>query len=565
MIRINPKRLETAFIRHDTPMLSEVIDKVLSDPDLTSVQRRDIQSGLRRMCEALGLASQDVPADAAWLQPRLARIAPAALGLSNKTWSNIQSNARMGLVRFGVVQTRINRKSDLSPAWRTLWEIVLGSGDKSLPYSLPRFVHFLNRMEVDPENVSDKHVEAFREALAMNEIRRSPEASSRAAARAWNLAARRLPEWPRQRLTVPSRLRTIRIAIEEFPAAFVADLDRYLQNLADPDPLDEGARLMPLRAASIKQYRAMLIRFASELVHAGTAIEEIESLAAVVHPQNAERGIRRMLQRTANKATPGITDMACLLASVGRSHAKLIEADQKLLDRWTVRLSGKSAPGLTRKNRERLRPFDDPALVRRFLLLPEKLFARAESASTPKKAILLREEAIAIAILQALPIRRENLGKIHLEENLHRMGDGRVFLVFHEGRVKNSRAIEFELPRSIVAMIADHVATRVPHACPAGTLWLFPRRDGSEHIGLSNLGTRVKERIEKEMGIKVNMHLFRHIAAKLLLEARPGQYEVVRRLLVLSEVSQALNYYAGFEAGSATRLLADVLEKARKP
>jgi hypothetical protein len=66
------------------------------------------------------------------------------------------------------------------------------------------------------------------------------------------------------------------------------------------------------------------------------------------------------------------------------------------------------------------------------------------------------------------------------------------------------------------------------------------------------------------MGLKVNMHLFRHIAAKLLLEARPGQYEVVRRLLVLSGMSQTLNCYAGFEAGTATRLLAEVLDKARR-
>ena len=144
------------------------------------------------------------------------------------------------------------------------------------------------------------------------------------------------------------------------------------------------------------------------------------------------------------------------------------------------------------------------------------------------------------------------------------MGDGRVFLVFHEASVKNSRAIEFELPPNVVSMIAAHVATRTPYACPAGTLWLFPRRDGSDHICLDHFATRIKTRISKELGLAVNMHLFRHIAAKLLLEARPGQYEVVRRLLTLSGLSHTLNYYAGFEAGSATRLLAEVLDKARR-
>lgn len=564
MIQISPRSLETAFVHSDTPMLSVVIDRVGLDPALTPVQRRDIQSGLRRMCEVIGLPPQEVPADATWLQPRLARIAPAAHGFTNKTWSNILSNARMGLVRFGVVEKRISKKTDLSPPWRTLWDIVLDSGDLTLRIGLARFVYFLNRLGTDPHHVTNLHAEAYRDALIINATRRDPENSWRDAISTWNLAVRRIPEWPRQLVTVQSRMRTIKIDLKKFPSAFVADLERFLQNLANPDPLDEAMRLKPLRPASIKQYRAMLIRFASELVHAGFSLETIDSLAAVVHPQNAERGVRRMLQRTANEATPGIADMVCLLASVGRSHVKLVEADQNVLDRWTVRLSGKSKPGLTRKNRERLRPFDDADIVRRFLLLPEKLFARAESAKTPKMANLLREDAIALAILQELPIRRANVGKINLEANLQRMGDGRVFLAFHEGAVKNSRPIEFELPPDIIAMISAHVATRAPSACPAGTLWLFPRRDGSDHICLDHFGTRIKTRIAKELGLEVNMHLFRHIAAKLLLEARPGQYEVVRRLLSLSGLSHTLNYYAGSDAGSATRILAEVLDTARR-
>jgi hypothetical protein len=427
MIQIDPKHLETAFVRPDTPMLSEVIDKVLSDSDLTPVQRRDIVSGLRRMSEALGLPPQEVPADVTWLQHRIARVAPAALGLSDKTWSNIQSNARAGLVRFGVVEKRISRKADLSPAWRTLWELVLRSGDETLSSGLSRFVYFLSRLGVDPEDVSDAHGDAYLKAVAMNEIRRSPEKSWTMTARSWNLAVRRIPEWPRQLLTVPSRGRTIRIDIEKFPAEFMDDLDRYLHDLGHPDPLDETARLKPLRPASIAQYRTMLLRFASELVHAGMDIAEIDSLAAVVRPQNAERGVRRMLDRTSNKPTPGTADMACLLASVGRNHVKLGASDQKILDRYAIRLSGKSSPGLTAKNRDRLRPFDDPETVRRFLLLPQKLFARAETAKTKGQAIRLREEAIAIGILQALPIRRRNLGTIHLEGSLQRMGDGRVF------------------------------------------------------------------------------------------------------------------------------------------
>ena len=564
MISFKPNDLETVFVRSGTPMLSEVVDQVSADLALTEIQRRDIVSGIRRLCEALGRPPQETPADATWLQPRIARVAPAALKLSAKTWSNIQSNARAGLVRFGVVQKRISRKSDLSPDWLALWDTVLTSGDLTLHTSLSRFVYFLSGLGVAPVDVGDTNCEAYRAALVLNELRRDPDRALAVTTRAWNLAIKRIPEWPRQKLTVPSRQRKICIDLKEFPVGFKEDLERFLHDLEHPDPLDEAAHLKPLRQASIKQYRAMLRRFASELTLAGIDIQEIDGLEVVVRPPNAERALRRMLERASNKPTPGIADMACLIASVGRKHVKLGDADQQILDRMAFRLSGKSAPGLTRKNRERLRVFDDVGTVRRFLRMPDLLFLRAKEASTPRRALLLREEAIAIGILQSLPIRRENLCKIHLEQNLQRMGDGRVFLVFDGSQVKNGRAIEFQLPPLIVGMIDAHVAMRSPQACPAGTPWLFPRRDGGGPIGLSNLATRVKQRIKKELGATVNMHLFRHIAAKLLLEARPGQFEVVRRLLVLSNVSQAINNYAGFEAGTATRVYADVLNKARE-
>lgn len=56
-----------------------------------------------------------IPADPAWLQPRLARFAPAAIGLSAKSWSNVLSDARAALEFFGLAERRIRRKSDLTP------------------------------------------------------------------------------------------------------------------------------------------------------------------------------------------------------------------------------------------------------------------------------------------------------------------------------------------------------------------------------------------------------------------------------------------------------------------
>ena len=118
-------------------------------------------------------------------------------------------------------------------------------------------------MEAPPHAVSLSDLEAYREALILNELSRSPDGAFRSAVSAWNLAVARVPEWPRQTFKLPSRSRRIALPPDAFPDSFGADLARYLDRLANPDPLDPEAPASPLRAVSRAQYRNMILRFAS--------------------------------------------------------------------------------------------------------------------------------------------------------------------------------------------------------------------------------------------------------------------------------------------------------------
>lgn len=80
----------------------------------------------------------------------------------------------------------------------------------------------------------------------------------------------------------------------------------------------------------------------------------------------------------------------------------------------------------------------------------------------------------------------------------------------------------------------------------------------------NTLSRSVFRTIRKRTGLDVNVHLFRHLAAMLYLEARPGEYEAVRRLLGHTQLSRTLNSYAGFEAGTATRLFGDIIDAERQ-
>ncbi len=290
----------------------------------------------------------------------------------------------------------------------------------------------------------------------------------------------------------------------------------------------------------------------------------IRDLAALVRIENAERGLRWMWTQKDKQKTLGTADMANLLRNVARRHVNVDEQHQRHLDKWNDNFAVRQPSGMTAKNRDRLRPLEDPDTLRRLLTLPDRLFERGVRGGDSLTTALEREDAIALAILIYCPIRRKNLFGIHLEHNLQRMGDGRAFLVFEAGEVKNRRRIEFALPSHVVTMIDAHLKSRCPRLCPSGTPWLFAQRDGTAAGNTNYLCTKLKRRIAREIGLTINPHLFRHIAAKIFLEAHPGQYEIVKRLLGHTALSQTLNAYAGFEAGSSVRLFAAVVEKARR-
>lgn len=563
MAYIDPKQLEMAFLPVGTPMVSEVMAQVAEDPDLSHERRRDIQSGLRRVAKALGRPPEEVPAYAPWLQKRLMGFAPASVGLTPKSWSNALSDARAGLVRFGLVERRFSRRDDLSPEWRHLWTVVRGSGDLSL-MPLSSFVYFLNRIGVGPAGVSEADTLAYRDAMVLNSISKSPEVAYRAAVNMWNLAARRIPQWPRQTFALPSRKKTIKFDLAAFPKSFQADLERYVASLEHPDPLDALALTAPLRPASVRTYRTTLLRFASVLVRAEVPIMAIKTLADLVTAEHAELGLRWLLTQTKNAKTRGIAEMAGLLRNVAKRYVRVDDACQKKLDQLDGKLTVKPQSGMTTKNRDRLRPLDNRDTMRGLLLLPERLFERSRVDGDLYRAALAREDALAIAIFLNCPIRRKNMAEVHVEQNLQRPGDGRVFLVFEADDVKNEERIEFELPKSVVTLIDRHLASRSPQLCPSGTPWLFPRRNGSEPVDVNHFAGRIKQRVFKELGLKVNVHLFRHIAAKIWLDANPGHYEALRRLLGHKVLSQTINAYAGFEAGTATRLFGETVERAKR-
>jgi integrase len=82
--------------------------------------------------------------------------------------------------------------------------------------------------------------------------------------------------------------------------------------------------------------------------------------------------------------------------------------------------------------------------------------------------------------------------------------------------------------------------------------WLFPS-DSDRPKSRLGLGTQISAFLRRKCGLRINPHLFRHIAAKLYLDANPGAYGVIRLVHGHSSVETTTRNYCGAETAAAMR------------
>ncbi len=64
---------------------------------------------------------------------------------------------------------------------------------------------------------------------------------------------------------------------------------------------------------------------------------------------------------------------------------------------------------------------------------------------------------------------------------------------------------------------------------------------------------QVKDATERELGLRLTPHQFRHACGLVYLTADPGGHEVVRHLLGQRSIATTVKHYAGMEAAAALR------------
>jgi integrase len=154
-------------------------------------------------------------------------------------------------------------------------------------------------------------------------------------------------------------------------------------------------------------------------------------------------------------------------------------------------------------------------------------------------------------ILMMAPTRLKNLKDIQIGVQLLTDRHGAMTLVLAEEEVKNGMPSEIVLPESSARLIAFYLSSHRPALATPGSLWLFPGTSSGAPKTAHGLRQQISLCIARRVGLRFNPHLFRHLAAKIILDAHPGAYGLVQRVLGHKSIRTVMDFYTGTETTAA--------------
>ena len=347
---------------------------------------------------------------------------------------------------------------------------------------------------------------------------------------------------------------------------FRRNVDDYLSWAGGSDPFDPDARLRPLACRTLRLRRDQIPRRCNGLGEFGR-----ESAPSIRSRISLRPTTSRAFCASGWRMVDGSENvfnhfLAHVLLQIAREWVRVdppVLAELKRL----VRKVPVPPSGLTKKNKRFLRQFDDPDAFRRLVNLPDKLWAEVKRDSRPSFRTLAKAHvALAIAILTYLPVRLQNLAELTFDTHLFlNAGAGATStLELSNGEVKNKIELAFDVPPRLTKMLLEYRDRIAPKILGHRPKRLFVNRDGTTK-GARSIATLVRTYARKRAGIALSPHQFRHLSAKVLLDAQPGAFEIVRQLLGHKNEQTTVNAYAGIDSRRAARHHQHLIENAIEP
>jgi integrase len=76
-----------------------------------------------------------------------------------------------------------------------------------------------------------------------------------------------------------------------------------------------------------------------------------------------------------------------------------------------------------------------------------------------------------------------------------------------------------------------------------------------------SFSTQIVDQVQESTGLRITVHQFRHAAGALLLKHRPGEYELVRRILGHKSIQTTIKFYCSLETTQASEIFTDIVRQ----
>ena len=378
----------------------------------------------------------------------------------------------------------------------------------------------------------------------------------------WNRAVSTIAGWPQNMLAEPAVVRIKRhLPWEALAPEFQRDVDRYLRWASGADFLDADAPAKSCKESTLKLRREQLRIAASSLVASGVPVSAITGLKDLVEPTSTRALLTKMIESNGGEIRAFTRGVAIALVAL----AKWCEVDPKALTE-IKRLSSKLGTqprGLTEKNRVVLRKFEDDRVLQDLLVLPTRLAAEARRSRSPARRVQRIQIALFLELLLTVPLRLQNLSQLEIGKQLVRPGGpGKPMqLVFNSNEVKNDQSMIFDVPATVQSLIDEYLQHFRPLRARIQQLPVHRLGRNAEEFGSLRHGVTMA--VKRHVGLHMTPHQFRHLAAKLMLDANPGAYLLVQHLLGHKNFKTTVAFYAESQARNAGRVFDEVLAELR--
>jgi integrase len=488
-------------------------------------------------------------------------LAPGDCGVSYRTFENVKAYARQALAPFrkGLISTR---GVEMSEDWAALFR---DAGDKTLLISCGRFARWATLNRIIPSAVDQVVADKYAADLGVSLETRNARQAFTSFCRGWNGAVATHDKWPKLTINIGDRRRVYALDASSIDEGFLQDLERMLVAFGSKLKLPAGMD-SPFEESTIREIKRIFYRLYSVAVSKVEPARKVSSMADLVRTDVVEAILSVYLEQFGEENTKSANKYAHYLYVAAKYWVKAPAPDIEELHRFRKVTKIKSA-GMTEKNRAMLRHFEDEEYADRLLNQGAEHLRRFLKIKGPKvKDALNLQDALAVALLTAAPVRPQNLASISIDRHLvvDRIGKRETFhLVFPASEVKNDVDLEFKLPPRVVALLKPYISVALPLLAEAGNRYLFPGH-GHHHKVPSGHSVRLARWTLHTIGVRVTGHRFRHLLGFLYLKDNPSGQEVVQKFLGHKSIETTIAFYAGMEQARAVALFDDHMERLSK-